>query len=143
MVDFTEIAVGDEDGVKKINDNFDVTTRKFEGLDSKNEVQKIVWTKDSSYTGKVTYFDAYRRGNIVTIDTKLEIPKKGEWMNAIKGLPKPPRDTATGIAFCDDGGTLATFSVQSGGVLSLYGNSGSMAKFPNTLTIHTTYLTID
>lgn len=143
MVEFTEIAVGDEDGVKKINDNFNATKQQFEGLDNKNEMQRIVWSKDSSYPGKVTYFEAYRRGNVVSIDAKLEVLKKGEWMNAIRGLPKAPRDTATGIMFCDDGGTLATFSVQAGGVLSLYGNSGNMSKFPNTLTIHTTYLASD
>lgn len=143
MVQFTEIAVGDEDGVKKINDNFNATKQQFEGLDNKNEMQRIVWSKDSSYTGKVTYFDCYRRGNLVSIDAEVEVPKKGQWMNAIRGLPKPPRDTATQVVFCKDGSTLATYSVQTGGVLSLYGNSGNSMTFPNTVVFHMTYLTTE
>lgn len=143
MIEFEKIAKGDEPGVDKINNNFDQVAQKFTEADTKNTVQKITWVKDPGYTGKVTSFDCYRRGNIVSIDAEIEVPKKGQWMNAIQGLPKPPRDTATQVVFCKDGGTLATYSVQSGGVLSLYGNSGSSMTFPNTLVFHTTYLTID
>ena len=142
-LEIKELANGDEKGVTKINDNFDQVKQKFAEADTKNTTQKINWTKDPGYTGKVTYFEAYRRGNIVSIDAEVEIPKKGQWMNAIQGLPKPPRDTATQAVFCKDGGTLATFSVQSGGILSLYGNSGSTMTFPNTLVFHMTYLTTE
>lgn len=143
MVEFEKIADGDMKGVSKINNNFDQVSQKFAETDTKNTVQKITWIKDPGYTGKVTFLDCYRRGNVVSIDAEIEVPKKGQWMNAIQGLPKPPRDTATQVVFCKDGGTLATFSVQSGGVLSLYGNSGSTSTFPNTLVFHTTYLTTE
>lgn len=143
MVEFTEIAVGDEDGVDKINKNFDAAKQQFEGVDNKNTVRKITWTKDPGYTGKVTYFDVYRRGNVVNIDGQLEVTQKGGWINAIRGLPRPPRDTATPPLMCTDIGTIASMSVQSGGILSLHGNAGDQMKFPATLTFHMTYLTID
>lgn len=143
MIKFTDIAKGDEPGVDKINNNFDQVAQKFAEADTKDTLQKISWTKDPGYTGKVTYFDCYRRGNLVNIDAEIEVPKKGQWMNVIQGLPKPPRDTATQNLFCKDGSTLATCSVQSGGILSLYGNSGSSMTFPNTLVFHMTYLTTE
>lgn len=142
-LEIKELANGDEKGVAKINSNFGQVSQKFAESDTKNTVQKISWSKDPGYTGKVTYLDCYRRGNIVSIDAEIEIPKKGQWMNAIQGLPKPPRDTATQVVFCKDGSTQATYSVQSGGTLSLYGNSGSSMTFPNTLVLHTTYLTTE
>ena len=143
-LNFKEIASeGDMKGVAKINDNFDQVKQKFAEVDTKNTVQKISWIKDPSYTGKITYFDVYRRGNVVNLDGQLEVTQKGGWINAIRGLPRPPRDTATPPLMCTDIGTIASMSVQSGGVLSLHGNAGDQMKFPATLTFHMTYLTID